>query len=74
MNPKLLNSPYAEYLQTLMHRKIQNPQMIVPYILKSKQLKRIREKHYTMNKIPRMIKPKNLDPYHNPRPFGMSLE
>lgn len=61
-------------MQTLMLRKIQNPQMLVPYVLKSQQLKRIRARDYVLRKIPRIIMPAHEDKYHNPLPFGQRIE
>lgn len=74
MDPKVMKSPYGNYLQTLMLRKIQNPDMLVPYVLKSKQLKRIRSRDYVLRKIPRIIMPVHPDKYHNPNPFGIRVE
>lgn len=48
--------------------------MLVPYVLKSQQLKRIRARDYIFRKIPRIIMPVHEDKYHNPLPFGQRVE
>lgn len=54
-----------------MLRKIANPEMIVPYVLKSKQIKKLRQKYYTFRQKAKLIKPSIPDKFFNPKPFGI---
>lgn len=46
MDPKLMDSKMGEYLQQLMYRKMENPSMTVPHILRTKPIPRMKAKMY----------------------------
>ena len=58
MDPKKLDSKYGDYLRTLMLMKINNPNTIVPYIIRSGRIKRMKAKFYKFAKHPTYIVPK----------------
>ncbi len=77
-DPKQLHSKYGEYLRELMLRKINNPDYQVPYVLRTKPVKRVKGYKASLNRkminkvvIPQDFK-KKFQTYQ--RKFGTSVD
>lgn len=75
MDPKKIDSKMGEFLSTLMFRKLENPAMTVPHIVRTKPLPRMRAKVYRYRLKARKINVPKYGRYESPQtPFGHHVE
>lgn len=75
MDPKKLDSQFGDYLSTLMLRKVENPDMPVPHILRTKPLPKMTAKLYKYFNRPGLDDYNSFGRYETKQiPFGTLVE